>query len=121
MRAWTTFGVGTSPREGRTLQPLPESVKSITTLDVPAGAQPSKIATWVQRLALDGQLADECPPEFADAVQLGALSLTSDNSLALALDMTGNAVGDKMRQRLAAEDGESAWLLFGLAEPDDAD
>ncbi len=120
MRAWTTFGVGPSPREGRTLQPLPDSVKGVTTLDVPPGANPSKIATWVQRLATDGVLADECAEEFADVVHLGALSLTSDHSQALAIDMTGNPVGDKMFERLGGEEGDVAWLLFGLAEPTDA-
>jgi hypothetical protein len=119
MRAWTTFGVGTSPREGRTLQPLPDSVKSVATLDVPAGANPSKVATWVQRLATDGVLAEDCPPECADAVHLGALSLTSDYSQALAIDMTGNPIGNKMLERLGGEDSETAWLLFGLTEPTD--
>jgi hypothetical protein len=114
MRAWTTFGVGTSPREGRTLQPLPDSVKGINTLDVPGGANPSKVATWVQRLATDGVLADECPEELHDAVHLGSLSLTSDPSKALAIDMSGNPIGDKMLQRLEATEGEKAWLLFGL-------
>jgi hypothetical protein len=117
MRAWTTFAVGTSPREGRTLQPLPESVKGITTLDVPVGANASKVATWAQRLATDSVLSDDCPPDCIDTVQMGALSLSNDPSQALAIDMSGTPMGDKMLTRLGSEDGETAWLLFGLAEP----
>jgi hypothetical protein len=116
VKAWTTFAVGTAPDQGRTLQPLPESVRGVSTLDVPAGANPSKIATWVQRLATDGVLADECSAEFSDAVHLGALSLTHDHTQALAIDMSGNPIGDKMRQRLEAADDEQAWLLFGLVD-----
>jgi hypothetical protein len=118
VKAWTTFGVGSSPDQGRTLQELPGSVRGVSTLDVPTGANPSKIATWVQRLATDGVLADECPAEFADAVHLGALSLTHDHTQALAINMTGNPIGDKMRERLQAAEGEQAWLLFGLVDED---
>jgi hypothetical protein len=85
-------------------------------LDLPDGANPSKIATWVQRLAVDGTMPAECPDEHHNAVHLGAMSLNGDPSQALAIDMTGNPIGDKMRVRLEAADGETAWLLFGLAE-----
>jgi hypothetical protein len=120
MKAWTTFGVGVAPMDCRTLQPMPENVRGISTLDIPPGANPSKIATWVQRLATDDVLSDDCPPECGDTVQLGALSLRHDNTQALAIDMTGNPVGDKMRQRLEAGEGESAWLLFGLVEAEES-
>jgi hypothetical protein len=115
MRAWTTFAVGPSPRDGRTLQPLPDSVRTVTELDLPDGANPSKVATWVQRLAIDGVMADDCPDSVHDAVHLGALSLGSDPSQALAIDMTGNPIGDKMLSRLEGTADDRAWLLFGLS------
>ncbi len=118
MRAWTTFAVGPTPREGRTLQPLPPSVRTVTELEVPDGCNPSKIATWVQRLAIDGVVADECPQPVHDAVQLGALSLGNDPSQALAIDMTGNPIGDKMYERLEGTEEDRAWLLFGLNDSD---
>lgn len=118
MRAWTTFAVGPTPREGRTLQPLPPSVRTVTELDVPAASNPSKIATWIQRLAIDDVMAEECPNNVHDAVHLGALSLGNDPSQALAIDMTGNPIGDKMFARLEGADGDKAWLLFGLNDTD---
>lgn len=118
MRAWTTFAVGPTPREGRTLQPLPPSVRTVTELEIPDGSNPSKIATWVQRLAIDGVVADECPATANDAVHLGALSLGNDPSQALAIDMTGNPIGDKMYIRLDGTEEDRAWLLFGLNDSD---
>jgi hypothetical protein len=98
------------------MQPIPESVRGITTLDIPDGANPSKIATWVQRLAVDGNMPEECPDDQHNAVHLGAMSLNADPSKALAIDMTGNPIGDKMLTRLEGTAGDTAWLVFGLTD-----
>ncbi len=120
MKAWTTFAVGVDPSKGRTLQPLPEGVSSVTAFDVPAGANPSKLGTWIQRRVIEGSVPPECPVELVDTVELGAASLLSNPQSALAIDMSGNPAGDKMRDRLGAADDERAWLVFGALEVDES-
>jgi hypothetical protein len=120
MKAFTTFAIGVDAASGRTMQPLPDGIRSVTSLDIPEGANPSKIGTWIQRRVIDGAVPPECPEELVDTVELGAAGLLADPTVALGIDMTGNPAGDKMREKLGAEDGEKAWLVFG-AVPIDPD
>jgi hypothetical protein len=116
MKAFTTFGIGATAAAviDRTLQPLPNGILAIQEVAVPAGMNPSKLGTWIQRAALDGVVADDCQ-EDQRAYVLQAAALLDDPNTALAIDMTGNPAGDKMRERMGAAEGESAFLVFGLA------
>lgn len=113
---FTTFGVGATAQQAieRTLAPLPNGITSVQEIAVPAGLNPSKLGTWVQRLALDGTLADDAPTEHHVHIRTAAGAL-DDPNVVLALDMSGNPAGDKMRERMQAAPGESAFLLIGLA------
>lgn len=114
-KGFTTFGVGATAHAAfdRTLAPLPNGITSVQEINVPAGVNPSKLGTWVQRLALDGTLADDAPIEHHVHIRTAAGAL-DDPNLALALDMSGNPAGDKMLERMKAAAGESAFLLIGL-------
>jgi hypothetical protein len=114
LQAWTTFAIGTEAAQGRTMQPLPDGVTSVVEFSAPEGVNPSKVGTWIQRRVADGVLPAECPPELAETIELGAAALATTPTTALAIDMTGNPAGDKMRVRLEATEGERAWLVFGL-------
>ncbi len=118
MKAFTTFAIGADASSGRTMQPLPDGIESVTALDIPEGANPSKVGTWIQRRVIDGAVPPECPEDLTDTVELGAAGLLADPSIALAIDMTGNPAGDKMRDKLGAEEGEKAWLVFGTVDAD---
>jgi hypothetical protein len=43
-----------------------------------------------------------------------AAGLLDDPNVALALDMSGNPAGDKMRERLGAGEHDRSYLVFGL-------
>lgn len=116
MKAWTTFAIGTEAAKGRTMQTLPAGVTAVAEFTIPDGANPSKVGTWIQRRVADGSGPSECPPELVDTIETGAALLASDPNTALAIDMTGNPAGDKMRVRLEAAEGEKAWLVFGLSQ-----
>ncbi len=114
MKAWTTFAIGVDAAKGRTMQPLPEGVGLVVEFAVPADSNPSKVATWIQRRISDGVIPPECVAELTETVEQGALALLAAPATALAIDMTGNPIGDKMRVRLEAAEGEKAWLVFGI-------
>lgn len=114
-KGFTTFGVGVTAHDAfdRTLVPLPNGITSMQEIAVPSGVNPSKLGTWVQRLALDGTLADDAPADQHVHIRTAAGAL-DDPNVVLALDMSGNPAGDKMRERMKAAPGESAFLLIGL-------
>ena len=115
MKAFTTFGVGATAAEAfeRPMQPLPPGITEVHEVSVPAGTNPSKLGTWIQRAALDGAPPTDTPPDVAFLVGQAAALLDNPN-MALAISMAGNVAGDKMRVRLEAGEGEQAFLLFGL-------
>jgi hypothetical protein len=119
MKAFTTFGIGPTADKvlDRTLQPLPAGITAVREVAVPDGANGSKLGTWIQRAALDNAVPEDCP-EDQRAYILQAAGLLDDPNTALAIDMTGNPVGDKMRERMKAADGERAFLVFGLTASD---
>ncbi len=114
-KGFTTFGVGATALDAfdRPLAPLPSGIVTVQEIAVPDGMNPSKLGTWIQRLALDGTIADEAPTEHHVHIRTAAGAL-DDPNVVLALDMTGNPAGDKMRERMKAADGESAFLLIGI-------
>lgn len=115
MKTFTTFGIGLSA-DGildRTLQTLPAGITSIREVAVPDGANGSKLGTWIQRAALETVAPEECPEDLR-AYVVQAAGLLDDANLALAIDMTGNPAGEKMRERMGAATGERAFLVFGL-------
>ena len=116
MKAFTTFGAGAAADSigARTLQPLPSSIVSVLAVDVPAGANPSKLGTWIQQCALGGDVSPEVPADLVDRVRVAAQLLMGDPSVALAIDMTGNPAGEKMGARLGGAPGDRPWLVFGL-------
>lgn len=119
MRTFNTFGVGPvgSKAGEKTLAALPNAITSVREVAVPEGANPSKLGTWIQRTALDGAVPDDCGDDLR-AYVLQAAGLLDDPNLALAIDMTGNAAGEKMAARLGAMEGDHPYLIFGLAASD---
>ena len=116
MKAFTTFGAGAEADAigTRTMQPLPASVATVRAVDVPDGANPSKLGTWIQQCALSGSVSADVPPDLVDIVGAAAGVLSADATVALAIDMTGNPAGEKMRDRLGGGSGDRPWLVFGL-------
>ncbi len=115
MKAYTTFGAGASATAAlsKTLQPLPAGVTTVNEVVVPTGANPSKLGTWIQRAAVEGNVSDDVPAEYAEMVDWSA-KLLSDPTTALAINMAGSPAGDKMLAKLGGVEGDSAYLLFGL-------
>ena len=116
MKAFTTFGAGAAADTigTRTLQPLPASVATVRAVEVPEGANPSKLGTWIQQCALAGTVSADVPPDLVATVGAAAGVLSADATVALAIDMTGNPAGEKMRDRLGGGPGDRPWLVFGL-------
>ena len=114
-KGFTTFGIGATAQVAfdRTLQPVPAGILRIQEVAVPEGMNPSKLGTWVQRVAIDDTMPDDAPAEHHAHIRLAAGAL-DDPNIALAIDMTGNPAGQKMREKMNAADGESAFLVFGL-------
>ncbi len=79
---------------------------------MPAGANPSKLGTWVQRVALDRAALAEVPDEHRATVEAAA-DLLADPATCLAIPMEGD-VGERMRSRLGAGPGDHAYLLLGM-------
>ena len=87
---------------------------------MPEGENPSKVGTFVQRVALDDGALAGVPPELRSTVEVAAAQLAESPDLALAVSMAGTPAGDKMLARLApADDQAIPWLLFGLVQADD--
>lgn len=114
-KAFTTFGAGRTGSEAmeRPLAALPLGITHAVEVAVPDGSNPSKIGTWIQRCALDGSLPDDVPESLLLLVQQAAGALDDPNAV-IAIDMTGNAAGEKMRERLGCGADDRPYLLFGL-------
>jgi hypothetical protein len=119
-RAVTGFGAGSTVDEALASADLPPSLSRVGEIAVPEGENPSKVGTFVQRVALDPAAMDTVPPELRSTVEVAAAQLAESPDLALAISMAGTPAGDKMLARLApAPEGAVPWLLFGLVPADD--
>ena len=119
-RAVTGFGAGSTADEALAGADLPPSLSRVGEIVVPEGENPSKVGTFVQRVALDPAALDGVPPELRSTVEVAAAQLAESPDLALAISMEGTPAGDKMLARLApAGEGAVPWLLFGLVPTDD--
>ncbi len=96
---------------------MPPSLTRVAEVVVPPGENPSKVGTFVQRVALDPAALAEVPEALRGTVEAAAARLVASADLALAVSMAGSPAGAKMLARLAPTDDEAvAWLLFGLVE-----
>ncbi len=118
-RAFTTLGAGpgldeayaTAVAQGGPLA----STKAVRRVDVPAGANPSKLGTWVQRVAQDPGATADVPEEHRGAVDEVAAALRADPTICLAIELEGD-LADRTRARAGAPPDAAAYLLFGLAD-----
>jgi len=116
-RAFTGFGAGRTAEEALAGAEVPPSLTRVAEVVVPPGENPSKIGTFVQRVALDAAALAEVPEALQSAVEAAATKLVTSPDLALAVSMAGSPAGAKMLARLAPTDDQAvAWLLFGLVE-----
>jgi len=114
-RAFTGFGAGRTADEALAAADTPTSLSRVGEIVVPAGENPSKVGTFVQRVALDAAALAEVPLELRSTVEVAAAQLAESPDLALAISMAGTPAGEKMLGRLApADDQALPWLLFGL-------
>lgn len=119
-RAVTGFGAGRTADEALASADIPPSLSRVGEIAVPEGENPSKVGTFVQRVALDPAAMDGVPAELRSTVEIAAAQLAESPDLALAISMAGTPAGDKMLARLAPDDdGAVPWLLFGLVPTDD--
>ena len=119
-RAFTGFGAGRTADEALASAEVPPSFSRVGEVVVPAGENPSKVGTFVQRVALDAGALDSVPAELRSTVEVAAAQLAESPDLALAISMAGTPAGDKMLARLApADDRAVPWLLFGLVRTAD--
>ena len=119
-RAFTGFGAGRTADEALASAKVPPSLSRVGEVAVPEGENPSKVGTFVHRVALDSASLAEVPAELRSTVEVAAAQLAESPDLALAISMAGTPAGDKMLARLAPADGHAVpWLLFGLVEADE--
>jgi hypothetical protein len=119
-RAVTGFGAGRTADEALAGADIPPSLSRVGEIAVPEGENPSKVGTFVQRVALDPAAMDGVPAELRSTVEIAAAQLAESPDLALAISMAGTPAGDKMLARLAPDDEAAVpWLLFGLVPADD--
>ena len=119
-RAFTGFGAGRDAEEALAGAEVPPSLTRVAEVVVPPGENPSKVGTFVQRVALDPPALAEVPEALREAVEAAAAQLVASPELALAVSMAGSPAGAKMLARLAPSDDQAvAWLLFGLVEATD--
>jgi hypothetical protein len=119
-RAFTGFGAGRNAEEALAGAEVPPSLTRVAEVVVPPGENPSKVGTFVQRVALDPAALAEVPEALRGTVEAAAARLVASADLALAVSMAGSPAGAKMLARLAPTDDEAvAWLLFGLIEAPD--
>ncbi|MFP5376932.1 MAG: hypothetical protein ACLGIO_09155 [Acidimicrobiia bacterium] len=90
------------------------STTGVREIDVPPGAQPSKLGTWVQRAAQDPASAADVPHEHRAAVEREAVALVADPATCLAIRLDGD-LAERTKARAGAAAGDVAYLLFGLA------
>ncbi|MGI8684573.1 MAG: hypothetical protein ACR2MO_05700 [Acidimicrobiales bacterium] len=118
-RAFTTLGAGAGLEQAYAAAaeqggPL-ASTASVRQVDVPAGANPSKLGTWVQRVAQDPEATADVPEEHRGAVEEVAAALRADPTTCLAIELDGD-LADRTRARAGAPPNAGAYLLFGLAD-----
>ena len=119
-RAVTGFGAGRTADEALAAAEIAPSLSRVGEVVVPDGENPSKVGTFVQRVALDPAAIDGVPPELRSTVEVAAAQLDESPDLALAISMAGTPAGQKMLARLAPDDDQAQpWLLFGLVQVDD--
>ena len=117
-RAFTTLGAGSGLDEAYAAAvsqggPL-AATAGVRAVGVPAGANASKLGTWVQRVAQDPSAAADVPDEHRALVEEVAAGLRADPSICLAIELEGD-LADRTRARAGAPAGAGAYLLFGLA------
>ena len=116
-RAFTGFGAGRSADEALASAAVPPSLSRVGEVAVPEGENPSKVGTFVQRVALDPAALGDVPVELRSTVEVAAAQLAESPDLALAISMGGTPAGERMLARLAPADDQAVpWLLFGLVE-----
>jgi len=119
-RAFTGIGAGRTADEALAGAEVPPSLSRVGEIKVPEGENPSKVGTFVQRVALDAATLDDVPVELRSTVEVAAAQLAESPDLALAISMAGTPAGDKMLARMAPTDDQATpWLLFGLVPADD--
>ena len=119
MRAFTTLGAGAdleaAYQAAREQGGPVAGTTAVLLIELPAGANPSKVGTWVQRVAQDPAAVSDVPEEHRAQVEEVASSLRSDQATCLALELDGD-LAERTRVRAGAPAGAGAYLLFGLAE-----
>jgi len=119
-RAFTGIGAGRTADEALASAEVPASLSRVGEVAVPEGENPSKVGTFVQRVALDADALAGVPAVLRSTVEAAAAQLAESPELALAISMAGTPAGEKMLARLAPADDEAVpWLLFGLVTVDD--
>lgn len=117
-RAFTSLGAGPGLDEAyrsAVAQGGPiAGTSGVRELDVPAGANASKLGTWVQRVAQDPAAVADVPDEHRQVVEEAAERLAADPGTCLAVAMEGE-VAERTRARAGAPPDARAYLLFGLA------
>lgn len=115
MRAFTTFAAGAGAAEAYAAKAGEVGATThVAELPLPEGANPSKLATWIQRVAQDPDALPEVPAADAPVVE-DAAGRIRDGETCIALHVTGE-LADRMRTRLGAGEGDRVWLLFGLVD-----
>lgn len=119
MRTFTTLGAGTDLEQAykqASAQGGPlAATGAVRRVDVPVGANASKLGTWVQRVAQDPAATADVPDEHLALVEQVAATLRSDPATCLAIELEGT-LADKTRARAGAPADAEAYLLFGLAD-----
>ncbi|MGH9282434.1 MAG: hypothetical protein ACRD0S_05805 [Acidimicrobiales bacterium] len=120
-RAFTSLGAGHGLDEAyRAAVEQGGPVAATTTvreIPVPAGAEPSKLGTWVQRVAQDPAAAADVPEEHRAAVEAAAGIVMAEPATCLAIALEGQ-LAERTRARAGAPPDAGAYLLFGLAAED---
>lgn len=118
LRAFTTFAAGTNVEEAYRSAverggPV-TATSGVREVEVPPGADPSKLGTLIQRVAQDPFMLDDVPDDQRQVVTEAAeLLVESTTCLGIAMD---GAVGERMKARLDTGPEDVPYLLFGLVE-----
>ena len=117
-RAFTCLGAATGLEEAYRAAVDEGGPVAATTavreVEVPAGVNPSKLGTWVQRVAQDPAAAVDVPEEHRVAVEKEATALMADPATCLAIALDGE-LAERTKARAGASADDRAYLLFGLA------
>lgn len=129
-RSFTTSAVGQDPesawrnaveaaRNG-TIRPGGELIASsseVLEVPVPDGVNPSKLGTWIERVAGDEGAIEDVPEEVRPLVMAWSARLARPG-LCLAVEVAGD-LGARMRKLHGVDDPDArTWLLFGTV-PDE--